>query len=97
LFGHKQANPGGRLEILQALADRVAEQGGCLNIDVHEYVFDEVLFPEWAKMYRGLWEYLTARSDFWIDTPGRIADHWVERYSSIIQASQGLTGTNCYW
>jgi hypothetical protein len=93
LFGHKQDNLGDGLEILRTLADRVAEQGGCLLIDVHDYTFDNVLFPGWAQVYRDLWDYLTARADFWIDPPGRIADHWIERYSSIVQSSQGLTGT----
>jgi hypothetical protein len=92
LFGHRQDNPGDRLEILRALVDRVAEQEGCLLIDVHDYVFDNLLFPGWAQAYRELWEYLTARADFWIDTPGRLADHWIERHASIMQASQGLTG-----
>jgi hypothetical protein len=92
LFGHRQDNPGDRLEILKSLADLVAAQQGCLLIDVHDYVFDDVLFPGWARTYRALWEYLVSRSDFWIDTPNRIADHWLQRYAAIAQASRGLTG-----
>lgn len=90
LFGQRVHNPGDRQAILRALADTTAEQGGCLLIDVHDYVYDEVLFPGWARAYRELWEYLGARADFWIDTPGRIADHWIARYSALTQASQGL-------
>lgn len=93
LFGHRKDNPGDRMEILHALADRAADQGGCLLVDVHDYVFDEVLFPEWAGTYRGLWEYLIARADFWVDTPHRIAEHWIRRYSALQQASRGLTNT----
>jgi hypothetical protein len=93
LFGYRRDNPGDALEILRALADTVAEQGGCLLIDVHSYVFDDALFPGWAKAYRWLWEYLIARSDFWIDTPGQIARHWNQRHCSINRASQGLTET----
>jgi hypothetical protein len=93
LFGHRQDNPGDRLEILRALADRAADQGGCLLIDVHDYVFDEVLYPGWAQTYRELWEYLLTRSDFWIDTPGNIANHWIKRYNNLVHASQGLNGT----
>jgi hypothetical protein len=91
LFGYQKDNPGDRFDVLRALADNAAEQGGCLNIDVHDYVFDDLLFPGWAKTYQDLWEYITSRSDFWVATPGRIADHWIERYSSIIQSSQGLS------
>ena len=90
LFGHHQDNPRDRLEIARSLVDRAAKQGGCLLIDVHDYVFDEVLFPGWTSTHRDLWEYLTSRSDFWIDTPCHIADHWLERYTSIMQASDGL-------
>jgi hypothetical protein len=92
LFGYRHDNPGDRFEILRALADRAAEQGGCLLIDVHDYVFDEVLYPGWAQAYHELWEYLLTRSDFWIDTPGKIAEHWIKRYHKIVQASRGLDG-----
>jgi hypothetical protein len=92
LFGHRQDNPGDRLEILRALAGRAADQGGCLLIDVHDYVFDNVLYPRWAQTYRELWEYLLTRSDVWIETPGNIADHWIKRHHTIVQASQGLDG-----
>jgi len=92
LFGYKNCNPGNRVQILRALVDKTAEQGGCLLVDVHQYVYDEDLFPGWTKTYQDLLEYVTARSDFWIDTPGRIADHWIDRYASILEASYGLTG-----
>lgn len=90
LVSHRMDNPGDPIEILRALVDRVAEQGGCLCIDVHDYVYDETLFPGWAKTYFELWEYLIARSDFWIGTPGEIAAHWIERYRCIAHSSQGL-------
>jgi hypothetical protein len=83
LFGYRRDNPGDPLEILCGLADNAAEQGGCLLIEVHSYAFDEVLFPGWAKAYRWLWEYLMARSGFWIDTPNQIAHHWIKQHSSI--------------
>ena len=92
LFKHRQDNPGERCTILRTLADRTAEQGGCLVMDVHEYVFDEVLYPGWARTYQDLLDYLIARSDFWIDTPGRITTHWIDRHASITSASTGLTG-----
>jgi hypothetical protein len=90
LFGMQAYNPGDRSKLLRALADRVAEQGGCLLIDVHNYVFDDILFPEWAATYRRLWEYLLDRGDFWFGTPAEIANHWIARYESLVKASRGL-------
>jgi hypothetical protein len=91
LFGYLDHNPGGRFEILHSLIHKAAEQGGCLLVDVHDYVFDDTLFPGWSKTYRWLVEALTNRSDFWIGTPGQIADHWIKRYHSITDESHGLT------
>jgi hypothetical protein len=93
LFGHQEDNPGDRIEILRALAGKVAEQGGCLNVDIHDYVFDESLFPGWAKTYRELCEYLRAQSDFWVAPPYEIAEHWIQRHAAITDGSRGLTGT----
>lgn len=90
LFGQRADNPGDRMEILQGLADRAADQQGCLLIDMHDYVFDDALFPEWARTYRQLWEYLLARGDFWFGTPAQIAEHWTTRYQTIMGASRGL-------
>jgi hypothetical protein len=91
LFGHSNDNPGNRFEILQSLVDTTGEQGGCLLVDAHNYVFDETLFPGWLKAYRWLVEHLVDRSDFWITTPGEIADHWIKRYDSIVNGSFGLS------
>lgn len=90
LFGHKPHNPGAPQKLLQALADRAVEQGGYLLVDVHDYVFDDVLFPGWRKTYQQLWEYLLERGDFWFATPAQIAEHWARRYRALMQASQGL-------
>jgi len=90
LFRLRRYNPGDRLELLRHLADRTAEQGGCLLIDIHEYVFDEALFPGWAATYRSLWEYLLSRGDFWFATPAQVAEHWAGRYTALVRASDGL-------
>ncbi len=90
LFGLRSDNPGDRRELLRSLADRTAEQGGCLLIDVHDYVYDDQLFPDWAYTYSQLWEDMLARGDFWFATPAQIAEHWIDRYRNLIQASHGL-------
>jgi len=91
LFGYKQHNQGEPRELLQELIEKTAEQGGCLVVDIHDYVYDEALFPGWAETYGWFLEQVTSRSDFWMDTPGKIADHWIQRYYSILNVSQGLT------
>ncbi len=90
LFSHQADNPGSRHENLQALADQAAEYGGCLLIDIHNYVFDEALFPGWADTYRRLWQYLLDRGDFWFATPSEISAHWIGRHKALVQASFGL-------
>lgn len=90
LFGQRAHNPGEPRAILRGLAERAAEQGGLLLVDVHDYVFDDALFPGWARAYRELWEELAGRGDFWLETPGRIAAHWRARYTSLTDASRGL-------
>jgi hypothetical protein len=90
LFGQRVHNAGDRWELLRGLADRASEQGGCLVVDVHNYVWDDALFPGWAGTYRRLWLYLLDRGDVWFGTPGEIANHWVARYETIVQASRGL-------
>jgi hypothetical protein len=81
----------GRVETLKVLAERVAEQGGCMTLDVHDYVFDEKLFPEWRKTYQDLLVYLSERGDFWFNTPIAIARHWTARYCKIVNGSLGLS------
>jgi hypothetical protein len=91
LFGQKEANPGDRWEIVRQLADTVLEHQGCLVIDVHDYVFDDQLFPGWRQTYQALWEYLAQQRKVWFATPAQVAQHWRERYVWLIKASEGLT------
>jgi hypothetical protein len=81
---------GNSLESLRTLADCAAQQSGCLLIDVHEYVFDDLLFPGWAAAYRHLWQEILERGDFWFATPGQIAEHWTRRHAALVQASRGM-------
>lgn len=90
LFRLRSSNPGEPLEQLYGLADRVVEQGGCLLVDVHDYVYDEVLFPSWRATYRCLWEYLASLGGVWFATPFQIANHWSSRYTRLRKASHGL-------
>jgi len=90
LFGYRRDNPGDRLDLLRQLADETARQGGCLVVDVHDYVFDDVLFPGWAAAYRSLLEHLLSRSEFWLAKPCEVADWWIRRHARIVEASRGL-------
>lgn len=81
-----------RQDLLRSLADRTLAQGGCLMVDVHDYVFDGVLFPGWTAAFQGLWEYVADSGAFWMETPARIAAYWRERHTTIMRASTGLEG-----
>lgn len=90
LFGQRADNPGDRRTLLHSLVETAAQQGGLLLVDVHDYVYDDTLFPGWAAAYRELWEELFARGDVWFATPGAIATHWADRQAMLEQASAGL-------
>lgn len=92
LFARRRDDPDGGPAALGTLADTARAQAGCLLIDVHEYVFDDALFPGWKNTYGGLMESLVRRGDFWIESPGKIAEHWMARHAAIARASRGLTG-----
>lgn len=91
LFGQRADNPGDRRALLSGLATTVADHGGLLLVDVHDYVYDDALFPGWSAAYRELWEELFARGDVWFATPGAIAAHWSDRHATLERASVGLT------
>jgi len=90
LFGQKQYNPGERHGLLDELRDTVTQQGGLLLVDVHDYVYDDTLFPGWAATYRALWEDLAARGRVWFATPAAIARHWITRANQLAAVSTGL-------
>ncbi|NWG22383.1 MAG: hypothetical protein HXY39_18910 [Chloroflexi bacterium] len=94
LFTRRAANPGNPRDVLRALADRTAEQGGLLLVNIHDYVFDDVLFPGWARSFEEFWSYVVTRGDFWIDTPAAIAGHWSRRYDRLVEASTGHGSLN---
>lgn len=86
--------PEDRHLLLRALADTVASHGGCLLVDVHDYVYDDVLFPGWADAYRQLFLSLAERGDIWLATPSEIAAHWRRRHHAIVKRSSGLDARN---
>ncbi|MEQ1908012.1 MAG: polysaccharide deacetylase family protein [Vicinamibacterales bacterium] len=91
LFSRARFNPPGEPQaLLNMLVDTVVAQGGCLLVDVHEYVYDDGLFPGWAALYRGLFETLAARRDVWLATPADVARHWRTRHQTIMGLSSGL-------
>jgi hypothetical protein len=91
LFGYLHENPGDRHVTLRTLVNETVEQEGCFVANIHNYVFDDVLYPGMRKTYFWLLKHLVEHSDFWIATPNEIADHWKKRYVSILRESEGLT------
>jgi hypothetical protein len=79
-----------REAIVVELVDRVATQRGLFVANVHEYVFDEVLFPGWLATLRAALERIVARGDYWMATPATIARHWSDRYRKLVALSSGL-------
>jgi hypothetical protein len=73
-----------------ALVDSVAAQRGLFVANIHDYVFDEVLFPGWLATLRVALERITTRGDFWVATPAAIAAHWRQRYQQLLSFSSGL-------
>ncbi|NJN16780.1 MAG: hypothetical protein HC822_11180, partial [Oscillochloris sp.] len=84
-------NPGERDALLRDLADRAIDQGGLMLIDIHDYVYDDALFPDWRATYSRLFSYLGARGDVWLARPCDIATHWINRQAAIERASEGLS------
>jgi hypothetical protein len=90
LFLHASDNPGPRDEILRGLTDQVAKLGGCLVVNVHDYVFDAALYPGWGDAYARLLRYIESRGDIWVATSRAVADHWRQRAEAIESRSAGL-------
>ena len=90
LFGMRHDNPGDPAALLRDAAARVAEAGGALTVDVHDYVYDEALHPGWRDRLVELWQHLADRGDFWFATPLEIAEHWTARAGRLGDASTGL-------
>lgn len=91
LFQFGADNPGDPATLLAGLTSRVAEQEGCLVVNIHDYTFDDQLFPGWSRVYGELLQHLSERGDFWIETPRAVAHHWRARADSIAEASRGLS------
>lgn len=87
-FGMRADNPGDPEGILAGLIDTALVQQGCFAADVHEYVFDDALYPGWAKLYRTFVELAAGNSDVWVATPQAVAAHWRERAQTLTAASQ---------
>ena len=57
---------------------------------MHEYIFDDLLYPGWVKTFCKLLDSILARGDIWVASPGEVAEYWYQRYRQIVQASLGL-------
>lgn len=90
LFGHRSLNPGDPHDLLAHLLDTTVDHGGCLVVDVHEYVFDDVLYPGRRRLYEWLVRRLADRSDVWVALPRDVARHWRTRSDFLARQSVGL-------
>jgi hypothetical protein len=90
VFLYQRENPGDRATLLEGLAAHAVDQRGCFVINVHDYVYDDALFPGWGPTYVELVEHVAASGDFWIETPEVVARHWSARADALARTSQGL-------
>lgn len=90
LMQRKELTQAQREATITALVDRTAAYGGLFIANVHDYVFDEVLFPGWLAVLRAALDRMVERGDFWFATPAAVALHWRERYKRLVQSSTGL-------
>ena len=94
VFGHASFNEThtaeARDEALAALVNRAADTGGVFVSDIHEYVFDDALFPDWRGTHDRLWDAIVARGDAWIAPPAEVARQWRGHEQRLHAASQGL-------
>jgi hypothetical protein len=79
-----------REDRLGQLIETAAASGGLLVTDVHEYVYDEVLFPGWLATYERFWEAVQSHADVWVASPAEIARHWSNRAARIEERSEGF-------
>jgi hypothetical protein len=90
LFRMRASNPGDRTDRLRTLIENAADCEGLFIADMHEYVFDPQLYPDWSNCYGWVWQHIRERGDFWCATPMEINTHWRNRAEALIKASAGL-------
>jgi hypothetical protein len=95
VFGHAGHNDVSGSEARDSLLTKIVEGAartrGVLVTDIHEYVYDEQLFPGWRSTYERVWHALASRSDVWIAPPAEVTRHWNRHERSLRAASRGLT------
>ncbi len=90
LFSYRAINTGDRQTRLSELQRTVVAHGGIMMIDVHDYVFDDTLFPLWTRTYLDFWSRIAADSQVWIAPPREVAAHWRARHHALESQSVGL-------
>jgi hypothetical protein len=90
LFEYCRLDAYQRRDILKSLLDVSAKHGGCFVASIHEYAFDEGLFPDRGESYFWLIRTAMEAGNFWIALPREVSVHWENRYQHIVNASEGL-------
>lgn len=90
VFGHASYNERNPSHLLETLVQTTIRHGGLLLVDMHEYVFDKVLFPGWSDTYVRLLRRLSSCGDIYFDLPVNVARHWIERDARIRSISEGM-------
>lgn len=72
------------------LVETVVSVGGCLLMNVHEYMVDDRLHPGRFATARALVSRVAHDSGVWVATPKELASHWRTRRASLEAVSRGL-------
>jgi peptidoglycan/xylan/chitin deacetylase (PgdA/CDA1 family) len=66
-------------EWIKLLTRKVEKVKGVITLLWHNTTFDELVYGEYARMYRGLLRYFKARGA-WLTNCGELYDYWVEMF-----------------
>jgi peptidoglycan/xylan/chitin deacetylase (PgdA/CDA1 family) len=66
-------------EWVKLLTRKVEKVKGVITLLWHNTTFDELVYGEYARMYRGLLRYFKARGA-WLTNCGELYDYWVEMF-----------------
>lgn len=91
VFAHAALEEADRRALLNGLITRAAADGGTFIINIHDYVYDDALFPGWSRALRESLDRVNECGLFWLATPVELARHWESRYRAILVRSQGLS------
>jgi len=75
-------------DMIDSLINNARSSSGVFVVDFHPRTLNNTLFPEWGDSYKYLLNAVCKNDDFFCDTPGGIANYWLEREKKLLEASR---------